>query len=63
MRTQKTRGGKYAQPELRKLRGVVNMRTQVLAKKKAPRRALVFRVRFSRVRGAVVSAELMGQSL
>ena len=28
MRKQKTRGGKYAQPELRKLRGVVNMRTR-----------------------------------
>ena len=34
----------------------------VLGKKKAPRRALVFRVRFSRVRGAVASGELMEQS-
>ena len=33
----------------------------VLGKKKAPRRALVFRVRFSRVRDAVASVELMGR--
>ena len=39
------------------------MRKQVLAKKKAPRRALVRRDWVSRVRDGAVSAELMEQSL
>ena len=49
--------GKYAQALFR----MRKYAQAVLGKKKAPRRALVFCVRFSRVRGVVVSAELMGQ--
>ncbi len=61
--------GKYARRELGKCPVRVNMRSgegkyaQCGGKRKAPRRALVFRILFNRVRGAVASAELMGQFL
>ncbi|MER0071713.1 hypothetical protein ABRP93_11570, partial [Corynebacterium sp. KPL2850] len=54
-------GGQVRQTPVDSQPGIGKYAQAVLGKKKAPQRALFLCVWFSRVRGAVASAELMGR--